>query len=96
VCAAKQRADGAFPLLAVDPLSLATAHALQVVEAAVVVDRPKGTRGGPTRVAECIVGDETGTIVLSAKNEQSAFVCVCIFGSIWSIKEMQLMSPLQP
>ena len=82
VCAECAHSDG-LPV-AVDPSRSFATHT-QVVEAAVVVDRPKGTRGGPTRVAECIVGDETGTIVLSAKNEQSAFVAVGVSGSRWCI-----------
>lgn len=38
----------------------------------VVVDRPRGPKGQPLKVAECIVGDETGTIVFTARNEQGA------------------------
>lgn len=36
----------------------------------VVVDRARGPKGQPLKVAECIVGDETGTIVFTARNEQ--------------------------
>ena len=43
---------------------------LQVLESEVVVNRPKGPKGEPLRVAECIVGDETATIVFNARNEQ--------------------------
>lgn len=44
---------------------------VQVVNAKTVVDRPGGRSGSsPARVAECLVGDETGVIVFSAKNEQ--------------------------
>lgn len=44
---------------------------VQVVDAKTVVDRLGGRSGSsPTRVAECLVGDETGVIVFSAKNEQ--------------------------
>ena len=44
---------------------------VQVVDAKTVVDRPGGRSGSsPSRVAECLVGDETGVIVFSAKNEQ--------------------------
>ncbi|CAI0468784.1 unnamed protein product [Linum tenue] len=39
-----------------------------------------------TRIAECLVGDETGTILLTARNEQGTFVpvyfllvCDCVF-----------------
>lgn len=34
----------------------------------------------PTRIAECVVGDETGTIVFTARNEQGKMLfilCVC-------------------
>lgn len=37
---------------------------MQVLESKTVVERPKLT------VVECIVGDETGVVVFSAKNEQ--------------------------
>jgi len=43
---------------------------VKVVEAKVVMDRAKGPRGAPLKLAECIVGDETGSIVFTAKNEQ--------------------------
>ena len=41
----------------------------QVVRAKVVVNRPKGD-GTMVRVNECLVGDDTGVIVFTAKNEQ--------------------------
>ena len=44
--------------------------AAQVVQAQIVVDRPRGPKGQPLKVAECIVGDESGTIVFTARNEQ--------------------------
>lgn len=45
--------------------------ASQVMEAKIVVDRPtRGPKGQPLKVAECIVGDETGCIVFTARNEQ--------------------------
>jgi len=45
---------------------------VKVVDANLVVNRPAGKAGGAvaSRVAECTVGDETGVIVLIAKNEQ--------------------------
>lgn len=44
---------------------------VQVVDAKTVVDRPGGRSGSsPSKVAECLVGDETGVIVFSAKNDQ--------------------------
>jgi hypothetical protein len=58
-----------------------------VVDANLVVNRPAGRTSGAVanRVAECTVGDETGVIVLIAKNEQGAFsdldLC-CHSGSI--------------
>jgi hypothetical protein len=47
---------------------------MQVVDANLVVNRPAGKTGGAvaSRVAECTVGDDTGVIVLIAKNEQGA------------------------
>lgn len=43
---------------------------VKVLEAKVVLSRPRGPKGSPLRVAECIVGDETGVIVFTARNEQ--------------------------
>ena len=43
---------------------------MQVTDAKVVVNRPKGPKGNGLRVAECLVGDQTGIIVLTVKNEQ--------------------------
>jgi hypothetical protein len=48
---------------------------LQVVKAQIVVDRPRGPKGQPLKVAECIVGDETGVIIFTARNEQGT-VCL--------------------
>ena len=56
--------------------------ALQVVEAKVVMDRAKGPRGAPLKLAECIVGDETGSIVFTAKNEQGSH-CGCPLLLLW-------------
>lgn len=42
---------------------------VKVVRAKVVVNRPKGD-GTMVRVNECLVGDDTGVIVFTAKNEQ--------------------------
>ena len=42
-----------------------------MVDAKTVVDRPAGRTGSsPAKVAECLVGDESGVIVFAAKNEQ--------------------------
>eukprot|EP00878_Enallax_costatus_P002262 GHUV01002436.1.p3 GENE.GHUV01002436.1~~GHUV01002436.1.p3 ORF type:complete len:137 (+),score=27.79 GHUV01002436.1:141-551(+) len=43
---------------------------VKVDKATVVVDRPRGPKGQPIKVAECIVGDESGSIVFTARNEQ--------------------------
>jgi len=43
---------------------------VKVVKSQIVVDRPRGPKGQPLKVAECIVGDESGTIVFTARNEQ--------------------------
>lgn len=43
---------------------------VKVEKATIVVDRQRGPKGQPLRVAECIVGDESGTIVFTARNEQ--------------------------
>jgi replication factor A1 len=44
---------------------------LKVLDTKVTVDRPQGKGpGSGTRVAECLVGDQTGVIVFTARNEQ--------------------------
>eukprot|EP00879_Flechtneria_rotunda_P003093 GHRR01003314.1.p1 GENE.GHRR01003314.1~~GHRR01003314.1.p1 ORF type:complete len:137 (+),score=24.79 GHRR01003314.1:486-896(+) len=43
---------------------------VKVVKSQIVVDRPRGPKGQPLKVAECIVGDQSGTIVFTARNEQ--------------------------
>ena len=42
----------------------------QVLDAKVVLTRPKGPKGNSLKVAECLVGDESGIIVFTARNEQ--------------------------
>ena len=49
---------------------------LQVVDAKVVVDKPARGPLKPQKVAECTVGDETGIILLTARNEQGGWVAV--------------------
>ena len=45
-----------------------------MVDAKVVLDRPAGKAGSSaSKVAECLVGDQTGVIVFSAKNEQGLY-----------------------
>lgn len=44
---------------------------VKVVDAKLVVSRPAGRAGSSApKVAECLVGDETGVIVFAARNEQ--------------------------
>ncbi|EFN55730.1 hypothetical protein CHLNCDRAFT_17642, partial [Chlorella variabilis] len=43
---------------------------VKVVDSKVVVDKPARGPLKPQKVAECTVGDETGTILLTARNEQ--------------------------
>ena len=44
---------------------------LQVIDAKVVVDRPKGHKGtGGSKIAECIVGDATASILFSVRDDQ--------------------------
>jgi hypothetical protein len=47
---------------------------LQVVDVKVVVDKPARGPLKPQKVAECTVGDETGIILLTARNEQGGWV----------------------
>jgi len=45
----------------------------QVLEAKLVQDKQvRGGGRGPQRLAECLVGDASGTVVFTAKNEQGA------------------------
>ncbi len=47
-----------------------------------MIDR-KGAKGAPLKVAECIVGDASGVIVLIARNDQGrllSWVLVLVFG----------------
>ncbi|KAL4430586.1 hypothetical protein ABPG77_005826 [Micractinium sp. CCAP 211/92] len=43
---------------------------VKVIDAKLVVDKPARGALKPQRVAECTVGDETGCILLTARNEQ--------------------------
>ena len=44
---------------------------VQVVDTKVVLNRQSGRAGSSaSKVAECLVGDETGVIVFAARNEQ--------------------------
>lgn len=43
---------------------------VKVLESKTVMSRNRGGRQSDVKVAECIVGDATGCIILSARNEQ--------------------------
>ena len=45
-----------------------------MVDVKVVVDKPARGPLKPQKVAECTVGDETGIILLTARNEQGGWV----------------------
>ena len=46
----------------------------QVLDTKLVVDRRPGKNTlAPVRIAEALVGDETGVIVMTARNEQRKF-----------------------
>jgi len=73
----RERNDGAKALrkpvfTTVDQLRPQThGHTLtaRVISARTVLDKPS-THLGRTRVAECLVGDSTGTVLVTARNEQ--------------------------
>lgn len=50
-----------------------TPPSLQVVEVKPATDRPAKHGGKAQKTAECVVGDETGTILFTARNEQGTF-----------------------
>lgn len=39
--------------------------------------RPDGPQVNQMRIAECLVGDETGTVLFTARNEQGMIICLC-------------------
>lgn len=49
---------------------------VKVVSAKMVLQkgRPDGPQLRQMRIAECLVGDETGTIIFTARNEQGIYV----------------------
>ena len=52
---------------------------VQVVDAKIVLHRPPNRTGSAgTVVAECLVGDETGVIVFTARNEQGELYCCAV------------------
>lgn len=50
--------------------------AVQVINSKIVVDKPARGPLKPQRVAECTVGDDTGCILLTARNDQGACVSI--------------------
>ena len=46
---------------------------LQVVDVKVVLTRQARPNTQPARIAECLVGDQTGCIIFTARNEQGAW-----------------------
>lgn len=56
---------------------------LQVLGAKIVLDRPARPGGKPQRIAECTVGDATGIILFTARNEQGELgVCWAAAGAV--------------
>lgn len=49
---------------------------VKVVSAKMVLQkgRPDGPQLRQMRIAECLVGDETGTIIFTARNEQGIYI----------------------
>lgn len=41
--------------------------------------RPSGPQARQMRIAECLVGDETGIIIFTARNDQGENICFCDF-----------------
>lgn len=54
----------------------------QVVEAKLVATRQGRQGSQPTRIAECLVGDDSGVMVLTARNDQGENTSLIRFG-IW-------------
>ncbi|KAF8064625.1 hypothetical protein HT031_003426 [Scenedesmus sp. PABB004] len=59
---------------------------VKVMKAQIVVDRPRGPKGTPLRVAECIVGDASGCIVFTARNEQVELATVGAYVTLRNAK----------
>lgn len=53
--------------------SPSTYSLLQVVEVKPVIERAAKQGGKTQKIAECVLGDETGTVIFSARNEQGRF-----------------------
>ncbi|GAX81525.1 hypothetical protein CEUSTIGMA_g8953.t1 [Chlamydomonas eustigma] len=62
--------DGVTTIDQLRPGSKGNNLIVKVIDAKVVVDRPKGSKGGSTKISECIVGDSTASIIFSARDEQ--------------------------
>lgn len=62
---------------------------VKVVDAKTVKATGGGSRGGrasgslnpraPPRISECLVGDDTGSILFTARNEQGIYICISEF-----------------
>lgn len=49
---------------------------LKVVDSKMVLQRGGGPQGRHMRIAECLVGDETGIIVFTARNDQGTLLSI--------------------
>jgi hypothetical protein len=69
----------------------------RVISARTVLDKPS-THIGRTRVAECLVGDSTGTVLVTARNEQGIAVCdpLCSPSLFFSLAHLSLGLPISP
>lgn len=56
--------------------------ASQVLDQKTVIDRPTRSGGKPTKIVECLVGDNTGTIIFSARNDQGTFPFLLFSSSV--------------
>ena len=56
---------------------------VKVVSAKIVLNKGRSASSmslnpRPTRIAECVIGDETGTIIFTARNEQSIILSLSL------------------
>ena len=63
---------------------------LQVVDAKVVVNKPGRV---PQKIAECTIGDDTGVIVFTARNEQGADTIFepALLAIIWLVVQLEAL-----
>jgi len=40
----------------------------------------------PSRIAECLIGDETASIIFTARNEQGTIFCVCFISKLFGLE----------